>query len=82
LGRGRSSLHGALKVEREDHEHLQNLGYNKHDPKNVPILKNFLQYFRISELKLGNVIINLKTKKISQIYQILLPRIKKLVERR
>jgi hypothetical protein len=63
LGRGRSSLHGALKVEREDHEHLQKLGYNKHDQKNVPILKNFLQYFRISELKIGNVIINLKTKK-------------------
>jgi hypothetical protein len=31
--------------------------------KNVPILKNFIPYFRISKLKLGNVIINLKTKK-------------------
>jgi hypothetical protein len=50
--------------------------------KNVPILKNFLPYFRISEIKLGNVFIKKNLKKISQIYQILQPRIKNLVERR
>ncbi len=55
LGRARSSLRDALKGER-----IMSICriWVTNMTKNVPILKNFLPYFRISELKLGNVFIN------------------------